>query len=184
MTTAARVWGVAVFVAVPLVAAGRAADEEAPPTSLLESPEPVAAALHARFGPGVRVRRLSLQDGSAVVEVQDPTVPGNLDRYEFEDGALGPPEPVQAGRSRRALNASLFALADVDLSILPRLVADARRRADTPEPRVNAVQIERPDGWLVDNWGRPRVQVIVNGPRGGAVVEYGLDGKHRGTTRW
>jgi hypothetical protein len=159
-------------------------DEPADAKSLLEAPEPIAAALGARFGKDLRIRSLSVRADSADVEVQDPAVPENLDRYPFEDGALGTPEPVQAGRNQRKLKASLFSFAEVDLSVLPRLVADALPRAETPAARVAQVRIERSTSYEYDTYGWPRISVIVNGPRGGAVVEYDLQGKHKATRRW
>jgi hypothetical protein len=119
------------------------------------------------------------------VEVQDPAVPDNLDRYPFEDGALGAPEPVQAGRNQRKVKAQLFPFAQVDLAILPRLVTDALVRAQTTDARVTQVRIERFSGYeYSDTWGWPRISVIVDGPRGGAVVEYDLKGRHKSTKRW
>jgi hypothetical protein len=164
-------------------AGGSAADEPAP--SLLEAPAPIAAALQARFGRDLRVLRLSIRPEGAEVEVQDPAVSSHVDRYPFEEGALGTPEPVQVGRSQRALKARLFAFAEVDLSILPALLADARGQARTEEARATHVTIERVEGTGdYESWGRPLIRVHVDGPRGGAVVEYGLDGKRKGVTRW
>lgn len=175
-----------VVVAAVTLAGGNALTDEAANTgSLLEAPEPFAAALRSRFGTDLRIRSLSVRAESADVEVQDPAVPENLDLYPFEDGALGTPEPVQAGRNQRQLKASLFPLAEVDLSVLPRLVPDALRRAETTEARVAQVRIERSTSYeYTESWGWPRIYVIVDGPRGGAVVEYDLRGKHKGTKRW
>jgi len=178
--------GRTMLVAALMLAGGSlAADEPAGPGSLLESPQPFVDAIGARFGKDVRVRRLSIQPASADVEAQDPARPENLDRYEFEDGAFVPPEPVQAGRNRRENEARLFPLADVDLSLVPRLLADARGRAETPEARVVSVVIERTQGFgEYSSWGWPLMSFSVNGPRGGAVVEYDLKGKHKRTARW
>jgi len=44
----------------------------------------------------------------------------------------------------------------VDLSILPRLVAEAKERARTEGGRATHVRIERADGSLdYESWGRP-----------------------------
>jgi hypothetical protein len=83
------------------------------------------------------------------------------------------------------LNASLFPLADVDLGLIPRLLADARARARTAEARVIQALFERSEGYGDSaSWGRPLLRLVVDGPRGGAIVEYRLDGKHRHTIRW
>jgi hypothetical protein len=153
--------------------------------SLLERPEPFAAALRLRLGDDFRVLRLGIQPDTADADVQDPRVRTNVDRYAFEDGVLGAPEPVQVGRSQKKTEARLFSFAEVDLSILPRLLADAADRADTPDARAISVTVERQEGYgEYEGWGRPVLRVIVQGPRGGAVVEYRLDGKHVRTNRW
>jgi hypothetical protein len=180
-----RLTGMVAVAAVTLVGGTALTDEPASPASLLEAPEPIAAALRSRFGKDAQIRSLSVRADSADVEVQDAAVPEHLDRYSFEDGALGTPEPVQAGRNLRKLKASLFPLAEVDLAILPRLVADALLRAKTTDARVGQVRIERSTGYeSADTWGSPRISVIVDGPRGGAVVEYDLEGKHKSSKRW
>lgn len=173
----------------PLLLAASAWLIAAPPLlaedSLLESPQPFADALDARFGAGLRIRSLIVQAESADVEAQDPERPENLDRYSFEDGVFRAPEPVQAGRNRRDNEARLFPFVEVDLSLLPRLLDDARRRAETPEARVTQVVIERSQGTGDSElWGWPRMRFTVDGPRGGAVVEYDLKGRHKHTSRW
>jgi len=158
---------------------------EEPAATLLEAPAPLAAALRSRFGNDFRVLRLSMRGDGAEVEVQDPAVPLHVDRYAFEDGALGKPEPVPVGRSQRALDARLFSFSEVDLSILLRLLPDARERAQTEGAEVAQVSIERSESHGDSpTWGRPLILVHVSGPRGGALVEYGLDGKKKRVHRW
>jgi hypothetical protein len=166
-----------------VVIAGSAAGESA--VSLLDQPAVFAAAVQTRFGQHANVFKVEIRDEGAAVEVQDPATPSHVDRYEFEEGALGAAEPVQVGRNQRAVNARLFPFGDVDLAMVPRLLPDARTRARTEDARVVQVTIERVEGGAeYTSWGRPQIHVMVNGPRGGAVVRYGLDGKHKGTNRW
>jgi hypothetical protein len=175
-----------ILVAAVTVPGGSFASED-PETaaSLFERPERFAAALRHRLGEDFRVIRLGIQPDTADADVQDPRVPANVDRYPFEDGVLGAPEPVAVGRNQRRIEARLFAFAEVDLSILPRLLADASHRADTPDARAVSVAVERQEGYgEYDGWGRPVLRVILQGPRGGALVEYRLDGKHVRTNRW
>ena len=174
-----------------VVALGSAAGLSAKPPeavaqpSLLESPEPMIAALRARFARETRVLNLDLRPEAFVVEVQDPAVPTHVDRFTFEDGSFGEPAPVPVGRNQKRLEAQLFPLADVDLGILPRLLAESKERARTEGGKATHVRIERAQGSSdYESWGRPVIRVFVQGPRGGAFVEYGLDGKKRDVKRW
>jgi hypothetical protein len=162
-----------------------AAPPEADSPGLLASPEPMISALRTRFGKDARILNLDLRPDGFDVEVQDPTVPGHVDRFTFEDGVLGEGEPVPVGRSRKQLEARLFGLAEVDLTMLPALLADAAERARTEDGRPTHVRIERAEGYGdYETWGRPVIRIYVAGPRGGAFVEYGLDGKKRNVQRW
>jgi hypothetical protein len=169
-----------------LVITGSLVAAEEPEASLLHEPAAFGAALQSRFGGTVRALRIVIAPESAEIEVQDASVPSHVDSYAFEDGALGAAEPVQVGRNQRELNARLFPLADVELSILKRLLPDARERARTEEAQATQVTIERvaTSTDYSEGWSAPLIHVVVNGPRGGAVVRYRLDGKHKGTTRW
>lgn len=165
--------------------AGGVAFAEPPALNLLSSPETAIAALRERFPGGTRVLSLNLRPDSLDVEAQDPAVRAHVDRVTFEDGAFGDPEPVPVGRNQRRLEAQLFPLDDVDLSLLPRLVAHAERRAETEGGRAMHVRVERQEGGGdVPSWGRPLVRVYVEGPRGGAYVEFALDGKEKDVKRW
>jgi hypothetical protein len=167
-----------------LLASAAAAESPGAP-SLLESPEAVIAAMEARFAKDARLLNLDLRAEGFQVEVQDPAVPAHVDRFSFEEGVLGGPEPVPVGRNRKRLEAQLFRLADVDLRLLPRLLADAEARADTEDGKVTHVRIERPALYGdIEGWGRPVIRVYVDGPRGGAFVEYGLDGEKKSVKRW
>ena len=165
--------------------AGAAAAEE-PTTSLLETPAPLSAALTNRFGKELRILRLSVRPDGAEVDVQDPANPSHVDRYAFEEGVLGAPEPVAVGRNRKELKARLFAFADVDLEVVPGLLPDAVAAAETEQARAIHVSIERLEKSTEysSSWSGPLIVVIVGGPRGGASVEYRLDGKRRSVTRW
>ncbi len=177
-------WAGLLPVVVTACAVAARADE--PKASLLETPAPLMAALTQRFGKDARILRLSVQPEGAAIEVQDPANPTHVNRYEFEEGVLGAPEPVQVGRNQRELRARLFAFAEVDLSIVPRLLPDAVAAAETEDARPIALTIERTtySTEYSEGWSWPLIRVSVDGPRGGAVVEYRLNGKRKGVTRW
>lgn len=171
------------MLSVAVSAAALAGEEPAP--SLLETPAPLAAALKERFPKDLRILRLTVRPDGAEIEVQDPANPSHVDSYAFEEGVLGPPEPVQVGRNQRELKKRLFAFSEVDLEVVPRLLPDAIAEARTEDARPTHVTIERVEkGDEYTTWSWPLIHVSVNGPRGGAVVEYKLDGKRKGVTRW
>lgn len=72
------------------------------------------------------------------------------------------------------LEANLFSLADIDVTQIPRMVAEAPGLTAVEEPQVTHIIIER----SVFHEGFPvTFKVYVNGPRGGGYVEY----DHAGT---
>lgn len=177
-----RVWAGLLSIAACAGVAG--ADE--PTASLLETPAPLVTALRERFGKDLRLLSLSVRPEGAVVEVQDPANPAHVNRYEFEEGVLGAPEPVAVGRNQKALKARLFAFAEVDLEVVPRLLPDAVAAAETEQARAVHVSIERLEksSEYSSSWSGPLIVVNVAGPRGGAVVEYRSNGKRGSVTRW
>jgi hypothetical protein len=171
-------WASATVLTIALLASGSR-------ESLLEAPASITTALRERFGPQARVLSLEVRPEGWEIQVQDPTNTSHVDRYAYEDGELAGPEPVAVGRNQKRLEAQLFPLSGVDLSVVPRLLADAEARARAEQGRVTHVRIERGEGYGEnESWGRPLIRVHVSGPRTGAVVEYELDGKHRHVTRW
>jgi hypothetical protein len=165
--------------------ASAAAAEPAPGSNLLESPATAIAVLSARIAKDARVLNLDLRRDGFDVEVQDAAAPAHVDRFTFEDGTFGGPEPVPVGRNRKRLEAQLFPLSEVDLRVLPQLLADAVERARTEDGQVTHVRIERTDRHGdSEGWGRPVMRIHVDGPRGGAFVEYTLDGKKKSVSRW
>jgi hypothetical protein len=89
------------------------------------------------------------------------------------------------GRSERRLRARLFRLAEVDLAVIPRILAAATAAVDTEDGAAKHLRLDRSEGsGDVVSWGPPRWRVYVEGPRGGGYVEFGLDGKRKRVTRW
>jgi hypothetical protein len=140
-------------------------------SSLFEAPATVTTQLAKRFPGDARILSLDLRPDGFDVEVQDPAVPAHVDRFTFEDGALGGPEPVPVGRNPKQVEARLFSLADVDLTILPLLLADAVEQARAEAGAVAHVRIERLEQRAID--------VAYDGADAGADAGEVLNRRHR-----
>jgi hypothetical protein len=64
--------------------------------------------------------KIALYDSYAMVEVQDPKKPENIDGYNYRDGQLSPPSPVKILGSGK-ISDNVFPLKDVNLDGLPAL---------------------------------------------------------------
>jgi hypothetical protein len=147
---------------------------------------PLLSAVQGRFGPEARLLSLEIGAEDAAVVVQDPATPSHVDRYAYQRAELTDPEPVAVGRNERALRARLFLAREVRSSVLPAILEATPALVGTEAGRVTRVILERPEGSSDSgsSWGKPRWRVLVEGPRGGGYVEYGLDGKRKHVVRW
>jgi hypothetical protein len=138
-----------------------------------------------RYG-SVEVLTLLIYPTSADLHVRDPRQPSHVDRFSCEDGVVGEPEPVQAGRNQRRLEARLFELKPEQLALLPKLLPAAIEATETDDGAVTHVIVERTESSsdFGTSWSRPRFRVYVEGPRGGGFVEFRLDGKRGRVVRW
>jgi hypothetical protein len=69
------------------------------------------------------VLKLSFYDAYAMVEVQDPAKPENVDGYTYRDGKLSPPNPVKVIGSGK-ISDNVFPLKEVNLDGLPDLTKE------------------------------------------------------------
>ena len=153
--------------------------------SPLDQAAPIVREVQRRLGDDVRILSLEVWPEEALIAVQDPQNSAHVDRYGYRDGSLSSPEPMAVGRNARQVRARLFALRDVNLSVLPSIVSAAPDAVQTEEGRVTHALLERAQGWNTESsWGRPVWRVYVEGPRGGGYVEYRLDGKRGRVVRW
>lgn len=136
-----------------------------------------SAALFAAYEAAVsgepsRFLDMAVYGDYAFATAQDAAVPAHVDEYPFRDGVIGASSPVELF-GNGDLEAALWSFADVDLTQLPRLVAEAPGLTSVEEPSVVYVRIER----SVFHPGFPvTMKVYVDGPRGSAYVEYDAAG--------
>jgi len=69
------------------------------------------------------VLKLSFYDQYAMVEVQDPKKPDNIDGYTWRDGKLSPPNPVKIIGNGK-ISDNVFPLKDVNIDGLPDLTKE------------------------------------------------------------
>jgi hypothetical protein len=178
--------------ALVVLAATGASSPAASPPSCGDKPFVDAAtaftALEGRLASPLRVWSAALYPGYADFEAQDPKQPMHIDRHHFEDGRWSDPEPVQAGRNRRQIEAKLFTMRAEDIGRVPSLLEAAVAAVATEAGCVSHVLIERSEEGRSEGtsttWTRPQIRVYVEGPRGGGFVEFRLDGTRGRVVKW
>lgn len=91
------------------------------------------AALTAAVGnDNPSVLKMSFYDRYAMVEVQDPAKPENIDGYQWRDGKLSPPSPVKIIGSGKIAD-NVFPLKDVNFAGLPDLTKEVEDKVKDVE---------------------------------------------------
>jgi hypothetical protein len=141
-----------------------------PAVSYLRDPAAVESVLRERFDGSPTMRRLTIWSDMLAVEVRDPAKPENLDTYTFRAGQWTQ-SPVRVTMSEiEELDARVFTLADLDLTVVPGLIGMALEGLDLEGETVTAVSYDR-----VSDEG-PRVYVGVDGLRGSGSLIANADG--------
>ncbi len=117
------------------------------------------------------------------VKAQDPTNAEHIDEYEWRDGEVGPPTPVQLSGPQEEVDASLFPTSVVQWKRLPDLVRAAEQAALHNSP----LRIEQPQAQYAlterstspDDDGRVLIRIYINGPRRSGYVEMAANGDIR-----
>lgn len=124
----------------------------------------------ARGADPLRVLRMLVYPEYAFGEVQDPSIPENVDEYRWR-GELEAPEPVRL-IAVDDLEAALFTADEVDWSAIAPLVAGAPGAVQIPDGEVTHVIVERPLPFSAD----VRMRVFVNGARDSGYVDADANG--------
>ena len=137
-------------------------------------PEAVAQ-LQAAAGDPAQVLELAVYDGYAFLAYRDPANPANIDRRMWRDGQVDDPDPNPIDdRVDADTEPGLFSLDELDLTLLPGLLADAVTRYDLPVA-VSHVLVDRflpfDDRVLIRVYATP-----VDGRSGGGYVSYDTAG--------
>lgn len=105
-----------------------------------------AKELEAKLGGGpLRVLVITAERDWIEFEVQDPKKPENVDMYEYRQGRLDGPRPVQLlGEGK--LEDNLFSLSEVDLTRIPAFVqaAQAKLALEGGKPTSLSIRLQEP----------------------------------------
>ena len=100
--------------------------------------------IEGRVGAPLRVLDLEAENGRIRLQVQDPKRPENVDQYELYQGILDGPRPVQL-LGQGDLEASLYAISDVDLKKVPAFTQAALAKLAIDEARPTSLRIRMED---------------------------------------
>lgn len=137
-----------------------------------------AVAAQLSVDPGsLVIASISMSPNHVILEVADPHLPGNWDRYRYANGRLDDPSPIRTGSDEPPG----FRLEEFQaLDRLPMLVADAMARSGFAEARIGSVRIRPERSRRRDDASMPgpRLQVQLNDPRRGSVsLQYDAQGR-------
>lgn len=90
----------------------------------------------------VQALSLLVYPDHAVLQAQDPAAPKTVLQYVYRGGTVAPPVPVKLLGTGK-LEDNLFPLEGVKLAVVPKLVRDAKAKANIPEGAVSRVLLKR-----------------------------------------
>ena len=160
----------------PVQASGpsdRSARSGSAPVSLLSGTAflDVVDALRQRVGGATRITELDLTPSWVYLKAEDPQHPGKVDEYQWKDGSIRDPRPVDLTRVK--LKDALFALDDVDLRAIPALLDESLKRVNAPGAKVSRVLADRDFSKEV----QIRVIIDIANVSGGRVVTADRSGR-------
>ena len=141
---------------------------------LLEDATGIPGALQKAIAGKVIVYTLTLYDDNAIVDVQQADHKENIDRYTYRDGAVGKAVPVKMhGRYTQAdLDAAVFPLESIDFSLVPRMIADARKQLAMPDGKAGGLTLKNGRAHHQPYW-----HIGLSNDRQIGAVEYDLKGR-------
>lgn len=107
-----------------------------------------------------RALRLEIHARELVLQAEDVKASGTVLEYHYREGKLGEAEHASL-RGKGELKDNLFDLAQVKLTALPELAAEAIRRVDAEEGHVDHVLVRR----NLPESDEVRIRVYVASPR-------------------
>jgi HEAT repeat protein len=137
--------------------------------NLFEDAAGLVKTLSARFPEAVQ---LTIYENFAIATAPEPSSSSGYGRFTYRNGSLTGPD------NGTATCKDTFRFADVDFSVVPRLVKEAPGLAERPNGKVSHVILSRgvfckDVGWIV---------YVMDGSKSGSMVEFKPDGKLKQVT--
>jgi len=163
----------------PTVAVETVPVETAPPVVVPEvnlftgtqAGEMVAAIAAARGAAPLRMLTIAIYPTYSFAQVQDPTIPANVDEFPWRDGSVGVSSPVQL-IGEGDLEANLYSDTEVNWAAIPGLIEASAAALAIEGGEVTHVIVERNLPFTAD----VVIRVYVNGPRNSGFVEADAQG--------
>ena len=124
----------------------------------------------ARGAAPLRILQAIIYPGYAFAQVQDPSIPVNVDEYQWRD-TLGSPSPVTL-TGDGDLEANLFSDTEVNWAAIPTLVEAALAQIPIEGAEVTHVIVER----NLPFTDTVQIRVFVNGTRGSGYLDADAQG--------
>jgi hypothetical protein len=126
------------------VASASAPPRSAPVLNLFtsEALNRLMSAIRERVGDATSVLMLELTAERATIQVEAPAHPGTVVQFEWGDGTLRGPIPVEL-RGAGALENNLFPLSSIDVGPIPELAKAAVERIDREHGQVERIVVRR-----------------------------------------
>lgn len=157
--------------AATLAAVAAAAPPPKKAASFLDDPSPVVAAFKAKVPAGRLITELNLNPTSASWQTSDPKQKDTFDDYNYVNGKVSEPEPVQVFTVNCKKG---FSIDEADFGAVPGMIKDAAARVNLEDGEVSHANLSR--GVFCKE---PRWIIFVDGKRKDGMVEYDPKGKFR-----
>ena len=125
----------------------------------------------ARAASPLRILEVNLYPTYAFAQVQDPNTPANVDEFDWRDGTVAPPVPVQL-TGDGDLESNLFSDNEVNWASIPGLVGAALAQIPIEGAQVTHVHIARNLPFSAD----VQIRVFVDGTRNSGYLDADAQG--------
>lgn len=131
----------------------------------------IAEVAEARGADPLRILRTAIYPTYSFTQVQDPSIPENVDEYGWRDGLLDDPAPVRLVGGGD-LEANLFSDDEVRWKVIPDLVAGALDVTEIADGEVTHIIVQR----NLPFSDQVVIRVYVNSPRKSGFIEADAQG--------
>jgi hypothetical protein len=150
---------------------------ETGPTSVERTPDEIGTALDALAaevgGDDVQVTEVNVNDYDITISAVDPAAPDELNQWQYQDGTVGEPVPIDYGGDTEALEQNVFPLAEVDPAVVVETIEAAPEETEIEDGVAGGVGILMIPG----AYEGAIIQINVDGERDSKMARFSLDGE-------